>query len=410
MKELHTGQLYWPTTRSDSRPYPALKEAATAQVAIIGGGMSGINCAYAFSTAGLDTLLVERGEIAEGSTSANTGMLQYCNDTMLCDLIDQIGKTNAQLFYKRCLQAVDELEQAAASLPVSVGFKRRSSLYFASTEQDLPKLRKEYEALREACLPVEFWTADEIAKHFPFKKPGAIITHGDAEVNPFHFVNTLADAAAKAGARLHEHTDIVRHEKLPDGRHRLHTSRGHTIDADYIVCAVGYEPEELRSKLVQSNMNRSYSIVTQPMPEPLLKQWHQQWLIWETARPYLYMRTTEEGRIIAGGLDEGIEQPVHSEEILRKRGEQLLDKIQSLFPDWPLAIEYRWNATFGESRDNLPFIGEDPALPGVYYSLGYGGNGTVYSMIGARTILGLLQGEYASHPLPFIGIRTSATS
>ncbi|RJE87648.1 FAD-binding oxidoreductase [Paenibacillus sp. 1011MAR3C5] len=405
MKELHTGQLYWPTTRLNTKPYPALEEAATARIAIIGGGMSGVNCAYAFATAGLDTLLVERREISEGSTSANTGMLQYSNDTMLCDLIVQIGKANAQLFYRRCLQAVDELEQAAASLPESVGFKRRSSFYFASTEQDLPKLRKEYEALSEAGLHVEFWTSNDIVKHFPFRKPGAIVTHGDAEVNPFQFVNSLADAAVKAGARLHEHTDIVRHEPLPDGRHRLHTSSGFTIEADYIVCAVGYEPEELRGKLVKSSMNRSYSIATRTIPEPLLKQWHKQWLIWETARPYLYMRTTEDGRIIAGGLDERIEQPVHSEAIMKKRGEQLLGKIQALFPDWPLAIEYMWNATFGESQDNLPFIGEDPALPGVYYNLGYGGNGTIYSMIGARTILGMLQGEYTSHPFPFIGIR-----
>ncbi|REK71455.1 NAD(P)/FAD-dependent oxidoreductase [Paenibacillus paeoniae] len=409
MKELHTGQLYWPTTRRDSKPSSPLQEATAAKVAIIGGGMSGVNCAYAFAKAGLDTLLVERGEIAGGSTSANTGMLQFCNDIMLCDLIDQIGKADAQLFYKRCLQSVDELEQTALSLPVDVGFKRRSSLYFASSEQDLPKLKREYEALKETGFQVEWWSADDISARFPFRKPGAIVTHGDAEVNPYQFVLALADGAAQAGARLYEHTDIERHEKLADGRHRLYTSGGLTIDADYLVCAVGYEPEELRGKLVQASMNRSYSIATSVIPEPLLPQWHEQWLIWETARPYLYMRTTVDGRVIAGGLDEEIEQPVHRAAILDKRGEKLLERVHSLFPDWPLAIEYTWNATFGESQDNLPFIGEDPALPGVYYNLGYGGNGTVYSMIGAKTILGLIRGEYKVHPLPFIGIRTSTT-
>jgi len=406
MKELHTGRLYWPATRPESRPYPMLREATSATVAVVGGGMSGVNCAHAFISAGLDTVLVERGEIAGGSTSANTGILQFSNDMMLCDLSGQIGKSNAQIFYRRCLQAVDELEQVASGLPENVGFRRRCSLYFASTEQDLPKLKREYEALREAGFPVEFWTADEIAKHFPFRKPGAIITPGDAQVNPYQFVNVLADAAAGKGARLYEHTDIVRHERLDNRRHRLHTSEGYTIDADYVVFAVGYEPEELRGKLVKSSMSRSYSIVTTPVPEPLLKQWHLHWLIWETARPYLYMRLTEDGRIIAGGLDEKIEQPVHSEEILRKRSLQLLNRIQSLFPEWPLDIEYVWNATFGESQDNLPFIGEDPVQQGVYYNLGYGGNGTVYSMIGAKTILGMLQGEYTTHPLPFIGIRT----
>lgn len=366
--------------------------------------MSGVACGYAFTAAGLETIIIERGEIAEGSTSANTGMLQFCNDIMLCDLMEQIGRKSAIQFYQHCKWAVNHLVEAAQALPVDVGFRRRSSLYYASSEQDLPKLKKEYEALKASGFDVEYWTDDDISASFPFRKPGAIVTHGDAEINPYQFVTGLAEVAVKAGLQIYEGTDVTQHEKLSNGKHRLHTSEGYAIDAEHIVFAIGYEPEELSGKLIKANLNRSYAIVTGVVPKPALESWHERFMIWETARPYHYMRTTFDGRIIIGGLDEEIEQPVQSKQMLQRRSSQLLQHLQALFPGMDTSIEFQWNATFGESQDNLPFVGQDPVYPGVYYSLGYGGNGTVYSMLGAHILSNLIQ-KKGSHPLPFISMR-----
>ncbi|NIK78635.1 glycine/D-amino acid oxidase-like deaminating enzyme [Paenibacillus castaneae] len=391
MKELHTGNLFWPSTLSSTKQYEPLKQNKKTQVAIIGGGMSGTICGSAFVRSGLSAMVLERGEVAGGSTSANTGLLQFSNDIMLCDLIDQIGEHDAQLFYRSCRDAVDMLADIAEELPADVGFIRRSSLYYASSEQDLPKLRKEYEALKACGLDVEFWSSDEIAAHFPFRKSGAIVTHGDAEVNPYQFVNGLADSAALNGLEIHEHTDVVEHVTLPNGLHRLRTADGFEIEAEHVVYAIGYEPEELRGKLIKAEINRSFALVTHK--EPSLQSWHKQFLIWETARPYLYMRTTVDGRVVVGGLDEDNEQPLHSESGRHKRSEKLIQQLRELFPDLTAEIEYEWSATFGESRDGLPFIGADPAWSNVYYCLGYGGNGTVYSVLAAYLLRDLIRGE-----------------
>ncbi|WP_168119744.1 FAD-dependent oxidoreductase [Paenibacillus sp. HB172176] len=384
MKELHTGQMYWPTTLAGAKTYAPLDSDAEAEVVIIGGGMSGVICSYMLSRGGLDTLLVEQDRIAAGSTSANTGLLQFCNDIMLSELTEQIGKEAAELFYRSCKAAVDQIAAAAHSLPVDTGFKQRSSLYYASSEQDLPKLRREFDALTACGFETEYWTPQEIEAHFPFTKPGAIITHGDAEVNPYQFVHALADAAAEAGARLHEKTSIEEHRTLSNGLHILRTSNGGTITARHVIFAVGYEPEELRGQLIKAELNRSFVIVTDPQP---LKDWHHRLLIWETARPYLYLRTTIDGRIVAGGLDEDKSKLVHNDKQAAKHSEKLLELLQSHFPGLSPSIDYEWNAVFGESKDNLPFIGEDPKIDNVYYSLGYGGNGTVYSMMAARLLL-----------------------
>jgi glycine/D-amino acid oxidase-like deaminating enzyme len=395
MKELHTGNLYWPVTLGNTREYEPLRQNKKTQVAVIGGGMSGSICSLIFTRSGLSTIMLERGQVAGGSTSANTGLLQFSNDIMLCDLTDQIGERDAQLFYKACKDAVNMLAITADSLSVDVGFKRRSSLYYASSEQELPKLKKEYEALKACGLDVEFWSPDDIMSHFPFRKSGAIVTHGDAEVNPYQFVNGVANAAADAGLEIHEQTDIVAHDTLPSGLHRLRTADGYEVEAEHVVYAIGYEPEELRGKLVKADLNRSYALVTGVQPN--LQSWHERFLIWETARPYLYMRTTADGRVVVGGLDEEIEQPLHSGKARHKRSEKLLEQLQALFPELQAPIEFEWNATFGESRDGLPFVGSDPAWKNVYYCLGYGGNGTVYSMIAAHLLRDLIRGD--SHPL-----------
>lgn len=163
-----------------------------------------------------------------------------------------------------------------------------------------------------------------------FRKPGAIVTHGDAEINPLQFVNSIAEAAVAEGLEIHEQTDIVSHETIPSGLHRLRTSDGYEIEAEHVVYAVGYEPEELRGQLIKADINRSYALVTGVQSN--LESWHDRYLIWETARPYLYMRTTIDGRVVIGGLDEEIEQPLHSALGRRKHSEKLLEQLQALFP------------------------------------------------------------------------------
>jgi glycine/D-amino acid oxidase-like deaminating enzyme len=390
MKELYTGSLYWPGTLSDTRNYPPLLQNKKTQVAIIGGGMSGMICSSVFTRSGLSVIMVERGQVAGGITSANTGMLQSFNDIMLCDLIERIGERDALTFYKACINAVDLLAAEAAELSVDVAFKRRSSLYFASTEEDLPKLQREYETLRASGIDAQFWTADDIAKHFPFRKSGAIVSNGDAEVNPYQFVNALAKEAADAGLEIHEQTNVVEHVTLPGGLHRLRTADGFELEAEHVVYAVGYEPEELRGRLIKANLNRSFVMVTGIQND--LQSWHERFLIWETARPYLYLRTTVDGRVVIGGLDEEPGEPLHGELARYNKGELLQKQLQALFPELRAPIEYVWSATFGESYDQLPFIGADPALKNVYYCLGYGGNGSIFSMLAAHILRDLICG------------------
>ncbi|WNB92232.1 FAD-dependent oxidoreductase [Bacillus sp. NEB1478] len=378
---LHNGNLFWPTTYSNETQYPILDENINCDCLIVGGGMSGALCAYLLSKeTDLNVALIDRRSPGCGSSSANTGLLQFSSDKMLHELIDEIGEQDAVYFYKLCQEALEQLTDAANDLSEDAEFRPSKSLYYASTSEDIPKLVKEYEALKKYDFPVEFYEPEDIASRFPFSKRAALVTSGDADVNPYKFVQLLLKKAAEAGVKIYEQTPLIRKTKNVHG-FNCESEKG-TIQARNIIFATGYENDFLAQQL-GADLNRSYAIATKPLS---LESWYKEWMIWETKRPYLYMRTTKDGRIVAGGLDEEKSEAPLNEEIIAERGERLIQKIKEHFPDLNPELSHSWCATFGESHDGMPYIGEHPNRLGEYYCLGFGGNGTVYSMMGAQII------------------------
>ncbi|WP_244094285.1 NAD(P)/FAD-dependent oxidoreductase [Jeotgalibacillus salarius] len=382
MTELHSGKLYWPETAERTVEFPVLKEDISCDVVIVGGGMAGALCAEELSHTQLKVAVIDKGEVGKGSSSANTGLLQYSNDKMLHEFIEEIGEEKAVAFYKLCLEAVEELQKVAGTLPGKVDFVRRPSLYYASDEGDIEKLKKEYEALTEHGFEVEYLDRDQIEELYGFSKPAALMTHGDAEVNPYRLIRSLFESAEARGVSIFEHTSLEHVQATDEGKHLFYTTEG-SITAEKVIYCTGYEAMPLAEKF-GGELNRTYAITTSPVED--LESWIYRAMIWETKRPYFYMRTTEDGRIIAGGLDEDKMDADVSDEKLHDRGERLIKRIKEHFPDYEFSAEYVWAAAFGESEDGLPFIGEDPKEKGIYYCLGFGGNGTVYSKLGAKML------------------------
>ncbi|MFC3800339.1 NAD(P)/FAD-dependent oxidoreductase [Cohnella sp. GCM10012308] len=405
MLPLHFGSLLWPSAGGEPGRYPPFSGTSErCDVLIVGGGLTGTLVGSALAAAGLSVVLIDEGQIGSGSSAASTGLLQYSNDIMLTDLLSQLGDNRAVQFYSACKSAVERLCQLAETLPEDVAFKRRSSLYFASSAADVPKLKKEYETLRANGFSVDWLEEADIRAIFPFAKPAAIVTNGDGEVNPHRMAIRLAEQAEGRGARVYERT-ALRSVEGPKGDLLCHTSGG-TIKASSVIYAVGYQPEIAGVGGLGVKLARTYAIATRIVPS--LADWHQRWLLWETARPYLYARTTRDSRIVFGGFDEDIRMPVTSQSDLDKNAKQLLEEARKLFPELSLETEFAWNATFGESNDNLPWIGEDPERPGRYAALGYGGNGAVYSMLASEVLLDAVQG--IAHPLDdLVGLRNRRT-
>ncbi|MBE1441996.1 NAD(P)/FAD-dependent oxidoreductase [Paenibacillus sp. OAS669] len=392
--DLFTGKLLWPDTLPQPPQYPSLEEDITCDVLIIGGGVAGALCGYYLMKQGVNAVLVDKRSIGAGTTAANSGILQCSNDKSLTSCIHSFGEQNGVRFYQLCRDAVNELGRICAELDLDAEYLKRSCLYVASQENDLASLRKEYELLHRYGFSVSYWEEEQISRSFSFHKPGAIYSEGDAVFNPYKLANGLIEILSrKFGLRVYTDTEIRSHVAY-ENHLVFHTRTRRTITAAKAVIATGYEAQMMKRN-PNAMLESTFAVATQRLKA--FPGWYEQCLIWETARPYLYIRTTADNRIIIGGMDEATANAQERDAMLLRKKELLLAETIKLFPELGrLQAEYSWSATFGSTHDGLPLIGTQEEFPHCYFALGYGGNGTVYCTIAGQIISSLIAS--GSHP------------
>lgn len=385
--KLYYGNTYWDKTLKLSKNFLSIDKNISTEVLIVGGGMSGNICANILASHGYDVAVVEKNKLAQGSSTANTGLLQYSSDVMFWELKEKIGKEKALSFYKMCLEAMESLTKLNNDLELKTDYIPRASIYYASNEKDSEKIKKEFAYLKEYHFPVEFIDGERLKKEYSIDKPCALRTWKDAEVNPYKFIEAIIHRNIQLGVSYFENTDLDL-EHLEESR--IHTKENFSIDFKSIVLATGYTKvyDVIKDK---ARIDRTYAFSAKVDQMP---PWKDQVMIWETKMPYLYFRTAKDNRIIAGGLDEKISAVQEEDRVLYEKTEEIKKEIEHFFPYLDIQIDYRWNALFGSSKDGMPFIGRDPENPNQYYLLGYEGNGTCYSMAGAKIIKDLMEGRH----------------
>jgi len=327
--DLQTGKLYWNTTFSNTPSYPQLEEDIKCDVLIIGAGSSGAQSAYYLSESDLKIVVVDKRKVGHGSNLTNTALIQYLGDKMFFELVNTFGEEYAVKHMKLCEQAINDIEYADQNSPYCSDFKRRDSLYYASYEEDIKKLEKELYYLHKHDFKATWLSEEQIGQRYPFKKRAAIYTYNDGEINPYKFTHSLLKQASNKGVHIYEDTEIVG-KKLEKERAVFYTKGGNSITADKVIVAAGYECLEFK-KEKNATLISSYAIVTNPVED--LSSWYKRTLIWETARPYIYMRTTADNRIIIGGLDEDTNIAQERDSKLIHKKEKLVNEFNKLFPN-----------------------------------------------------------------------------
>lgn len=381
---LHTPYPYWLLKNGFLCEYPALRHPLQIDFLVMGGGITGALTAWYLAQAGVSVAVVDRRHIGMGSTCASTALLQYEIDVPMHKLAKFVGEKNAARSYHLCIEAIDKMEQICEELPFSTGFERKPSIYCASKKADLEEIDLEFSIRQKHNIRVERWAKTDVSRAFPyFQSPGALYSpHDGAQVDAYSLTHALLQDAMKHGAQVFDKTEVVsiRHEKT---QVELQTNHGHTIRAKQLVIASGYESQEYLEQKV-TRLHSTYVLVSEPIDGEI---WHRDALIWETARPYLYLRTTPDRRVLVGGRDEPFYSPGKRDRLLSKKTQLLAKDVEKRFPLLaPLQVDFNWAGTFAETADGLPFIGTVKERPRTIFALGFGGNGIVFSQIAGEII------------------------
>lgn len=371
--------------------YPKLQQDIRTPVTVIGAGISGALTAYALVNAGLECVVVDARTVGLGSTCASTSLLQYEIDVPLTELSAKIGKTQAQRAYELCAASIGALEEISHKLDGSL-FRHKDSLLLASYKKDVTWLEAECKARRAMGLKVEWWDAAAVKRHMGFEKPGAIWSATAAQTDAYLLTHALHRHIISKGAQVYDRTPVKDIRFFKTGAELL-TAGGLVIRSRNIVIATGYETlQYLPAHIVK--LYSTYAVAGEHAESG--PAWYRDCLIWETKNPYLYMRTTADNRVIAGGRDEAYYNPRRRDKLIKSKTRQLQRDVHARFPHLDFQPEFAWAGTFGNTQDGLPYIGAYRKMPHTFFALGFGGNGITFSQTAAEIVCSLIQGK--KHP------------
>jgi glycine/D-amino acid oxidase-like deaminating enzyme len=369
--------------------YPVLQKSIKAEVAVIGGGISGALMGYYLNNAGIDAVIVDARTIGLGSTCASTSLLQYEIDTPLSELKNKVGLKDAILAYKLCEQSIYELKKIAAKVKCEQ-FEFKKSLFYAASTEDVNFLKKEFKIRKENGFAVSYLSAGDLKKIYGFEAPGAILSETGAETSAYDLTHAILQYSQQKGLKIFDRTSVnkINHSK---NKIILTTENGHTITANKLVYANGYEAINYIDKKIV-DLHSTYVTISGQYTEDK-KFWKDECLLWNTADPYLYMRTTKDHRILIGGRDEDFYDTAKRDKIINRKANLLVKDFNKLFPMLEFKSEFNWTGIFGTTKDGLPFIGTYKKLPNSYFALGFGGNGITFSQLAAEMITDMLTGK-----------------
>lgn len=385
--DLHSGLPYWIVKNEFFDLYHPLRNDFKIDVAIIGSGITGALVAHELCEAGIECALIDKRTISTGSSSASTAQLQYEIDTPLCQLIKKVPEKMAIDAYFNCLQSISDIETIFKKTKIDADFARVPTVLLASNKAGVALLDEEFAIRTEVGLPVNYLDVKQLKTYQNIEGIAALQNDTSAQMDAYKgAINLLKHHQEKHNLKIFTHTKVEKIQETKNGCELL-TEHGHTISCKYVIVATGFEAGQFLPKKVM-NLLSTYAIISAPIDEKMV--WPNRSLIWETAEPYLYMRTTKDNRLIVGGEDEDFQNPEKRDELLRVKVKILERKFRNLYPDIEFNTEMAWCGTFSSTDDGLPYIGPWKKGDRTLFALGYGGNGITFSMVAAQVLKNII--------------------
>jgi glycine/D-amino acid oxidase-like deaminating enzyme len=385
---LRIGASLWVNHRSASeRRYRSLRGATTADVVVIGGGMTGAGIAYTFADAGVNVVLLESKLVGRGSSAASTALLMQETDEDLRALGKRYGRKRAERIWRLGRAGVRELADTIRQLRVPCDLAMRDTLHFTANTRRVERLYAEFERRRDAGVAATWLDASALRAEAGIDGEGAICTRDDAQFDPYRACVGLLRAAARRGARIFERTAAQRIDASGEGV-VVHT-RGGTVAARRVIIATGYAMPAFAPLAGRFRMQHTYVLATRPLRA------HERRavgladvLLLDTQHPYHYARWTGDRRLLLGGGDRPLLPPSRRRRAFTESRRALRDYYVGLLPALrTIDIEYAWEGLFARTPDGLPYIGTHRRYPRHLFALGYGGNGMTFGFLAARLLL-----------------------
>ncbi|MBY6140078.1 FAD-binding oxidoreductase [Leisingera daeponensis] len=408
MRRIFSDYAYGPAPRSNcwwdetvqAPEWPVLQDNHSADVAIIGGGFTGISAALHLAESGISVAVLEAETPGWGASGRNGGFCCLGGSKLSSAALRRFfGRTAADSYGASEEAAVQLVQDLLASHGIDADTHSHGETQLAHSAKAARSLLAQAEEIRKTGGKPNFLHRDQLAE---FGLNGnfhaALTTPVGFALNPRKYLFGLASAARKAGGKLFQRSAALA-VKPAGGTYEIKTNQGVLRAGRVVIATNGYSSEDLPGWLAGRYMPaQSTVMVTRPLSETELQNqgWFSHQMAYDTRNLLHYFRLMPDRRFLFG-MRGGLLASPWAEAGIRRT---LRKDFEAMFPAWrSVETTHCWSGMVCLSRNLVPYIGPVPNHTGMFAGLCYHGNGVAMGSYAGRLLSDLVQGR--SPELPY---------
>lgn len=368
-------------SETDVKQYPVLDQDISCQVLVIGGGITGLSCAYELHEAGFDVAVLEKDRLCSKTTGNTTGKMTLQHSDLYSDLLEKRKTKAAKAVLKSQLEALHYFRDITTRLGIDCDQFDAQAVLYGRNEKELKVIAKEKDAYEELGIPYQEVT-------IPFETGRGLSVDGQIGFNAPKYVFALADHLSQRGVRIFEHSFVKDSLEVAGEGYRVSVNDALTVTAQYVIVASGYP-------CIDGGAHYSFRLV--PSRSMCLayptKEFDTHMCITQDdpIHSTRYAKGRQNYLVVAGGS-----YRVAFENDTVERQQKLDRFARESFHVGPPA--YSWFAQDYRAADRLPYIGhltDKPEHKNIYIATGFRKWGLGFAVWTGRYLAGLIQGTVA---------------
>lgn len=366
---------------SEGINFPCLEEDKKVEVCIIGGGLTGLACAYYLTQAGFSVVLLEKDKIGSKTSGNTTAKITSQHGLFYDYLASTYGLDASKEYLFSQEKAIQDIKEIIEKNNIACDFEIQNNYVYTTKQEEVPLLQKEQKTLEKLSF------SSKLEKEIPLPVSSvlaAIMFPNQAQFHPRKYMFSLCNLIKKNGASIYENTKVYDVKKEMDSY--LVKTKNYTVSAKYVILATHFPILNIPGFYFLKMYQETSYLIALNAKEPLFPG------MYITAKtPTTSFRTAKiNGKelLLVGGYNHKTGAGIDNKEAYHT-----LEKVaKSLYPN--AELKYCWNARDCISVDKIPYIGTySVTTPGLYVATGFKKWGMTNSHVAARILTNLILGK-----------------